>query len=309
MNRELAFPISQSSLKNLLVHPNFYRFKKENNTKEYSTAFSIGGAVDSMIISEEEFNKKYNVVDITYPSGKGLIMLNHMLTNLNGIYEEELLSAFKQADYAESTKFETIRVGFESKYKGIIDKLQEGKVILSTEQYNLVLDIVNSFKTNPFTQDYFNSKKYKIIDQLKINFVYLDKGCIAILDRVLIDKKNKTIRVIDWKTSSDSLSNFTKSIKKYGYDFQGAFYSLAIKAWADENGYKSYTILPYQLIVESTKYPGAPLIFELSGINIIRGVEKIRNTIDILMWHLDNDLWDYTEEIYKNNGIIQVDEL
>ena len=53
-----------------------------------------------MIIQEEEFNKKYNDVDNTYPGGKVLIMLNHMLKNLKGQQGEELESAFKQAKAA-----------------------------------------------------------------------------------------------------------------------------------------------------------------------------------------------------------------
>tara|TARA_R110000850_G_scaffold1714_21_gene9246 strand:- start:9592 stop:10512 length:921 start_codon:yes stop_codon:yes gene_type:complete len=306
MDRELAFPISQSSLKNLLVHPNFYKFKKESKNREYKTAFSMGGAVDSMLISEEEFNKRYIVQDVKYPTGKGLIMLNHMLNNLQGVYEEELAEAFKKASYAASTKYEAVKSKFETQYTEILDVYRTGKIIITLEQHTKILAIVYSFKTSKFTKGYFDNKKYTIIDQLRIEFTFHGKLCVGILDRVLIDKKSKTIRVIDWKTSA---GNFEHSISKFGYDFQGAFYHLAIRAWADANKLSKYILLPYQLIVESTKYPGTPLVYELTGEKIMKNIKKIENTINDLMWHLDNNKWDYTKEVYENNGIITIDDV
>jgi hypothetical protein len=99
----------------------------------------------------------------------------------------------------------------------------------------------------------------------------------------------------------------------YRKDFQGAFYTEALKQ-TDLSIYgENLTVSNFRFIVESQKFPGSPLIYELSdeamAIGKMGGVfqgktyEGFHQAIERLMWHSENDLWAYTKEDYENDGI------
>jgi hypothetical protein len=66
-------------------------------------------------------------------------------------------------------------------------------------------------------------------------------------------------------------------------------------------------------LVESQKFPGSPLIYELSdeamtvgkegGVYQGKSYEGFHQALERLRWHIDSDLWNYTREDYRNNGI------
>ena len=120
-----------------------------------------------------------------------------------------------------------------------------------------------SIRTNPTTSKYFEtSKDVEILDQLAIYFSYCGIDCKALLDRVIIDHKNKTIQPIDFKTMGDQTLYFPKSLRQRRYDIQAAFYTEALKS---KKVYETYEILPFKFIVESTVNPGNPLVFTCSS--------------------------------------------
>ena len=141
-------------------------------------------------------------------------------------------------------------------------KAAEGKVVLSQEENDLISQIVMSIRTNPTTSKYFEtSKDVEILDQLAIYFSYCGIDCKALLDRVIVDHKNKTIQPIDFKTMGDQTIYFPKSLRQRRYDIQAAFYTEALKS---KKEYETYKILPFKFIVESTINPGNPLVFTCS---------------------------------------------
>ena len=119
-----------------------------------------------------------------------------------------------------------------------------------------------SIRTNPTTSKYFEtSKDVEILDQYSIYFNYEGIECKALLDRVIVDHKNKTIQPIDFKTMGDQTIYFPKSLRQRRYDIQAAFYTEALKS---KKEYETYKILPFKFIVESTINPGNPLVFTCS---------------------------------------------
>ena len=69
-------------------------------------------------------------------------------------------------------------------------------------------------------------------------------------------------------------------------------------------------------MVESSKYQGSPLIFDVSdktfnvGLNggdvDGRNYEGFEQALERLKWHLDNNIWDYTREQWEVNKTILI---
>lgn len=196
------------------------------------------------------------------------------------------------------------------------------KIIVTTEDFLKASACSTALLNNKFTKDFLShyivGNKEKIY-QLEDTFEILDNGFPLTfkvkLDLVIIDHDNKTIQPLDIKTTSSSPYAFTKSMYSYRYDIQGALYSHYIKhVFKARKGLEDYKVLDFKYIVVNVDYPKNPLIWKLSYndnraafAGKLAGYNRagIWELINDLHWHLENDLWDYSREVYENNGIVE----
>jgi hypothetical protein len=115
-------------------------------------------------------------------------------------------------------------------------KTAVGKQILSEEESTCISNVIESFRDHPFTADYFvDGEGIDVVYQLPIPFDITDPHysevlrCKALLDLVRINHNDKTIMPLDIKTLSGYILDFGQQVKSYRYDFQGAFYRLALE--------------------------------------------------------------------------------
>ena len=273
--------ISQSQLK-LLLGPDpsiFNTIQEPDLYFEEKKHFIIGNGVDIQLTRPiEEFNQKFHISNLqNKPSDTIKSIVNQVYDrvketypNIETIqnYNNAILDACNDHNYQPNWKTETRIAKIIEAWEYWEDlKQAEGKVVLSQEENDLISQIVMSIRTNPTTSKYFEtSKDVEILDQLAIYFSYCDIDCKALLDRVIVDHKNKTIQPIDFKTMGDQTLYFPKSLRQRRYDIQAAFYTEALYYFKerDEPNWKDYKILPFKFIVESTINPGNPLVFTCS---------------------------------------------
>ena len=273
--------ISQSQLK-LLLGPDpsiFNTIQEPDLYFEEKKHFIIGNGVDIQLTRPiEEFNQKFHISNLqNKPSDTIKSIVNQVYDrvketypNIETIqnYNNAILDACNDHNYQPNWKTETRIAKIIEAWEYWEDlKQAEGKVVLSQEENDLISQIVMSIRTNPTTSKYFEtSKDVEILDQLAIYFSYCDIDCKALLDRVIVDHKNKTIQPIDFKTMGDQTINFPKSLRQRRYDIQAAFYTQAIFQWCImQDKYLDYKILNFKFIVESTINPGNPLVFTCSS--------------------------------------------
>lgn len=272
--------ISQSQLKLLLgSDPSIFNTVEEPDLYfEEKKHFLIGDGVDIQLTqSLEAFNEKFHVSNI---QNKPSDTIKSIVNQVYDLVKEEvgpladkgllrdhtskIIDSCNDHNYQPNWKTETrvAKVGESWEYWEDL-KAAEGKQVLSQEENDLISQIVMSIRTNPATSKYFNPKSMhvEIIFQMPIEFTYEDVECKALLDMVIIDHKNKTIQPIDIKTMGDYTINFPKKLKQHRYDIQASWYTEAL-GWL--SCYKSYEILPFKFIVESTIEPGNPLVFTCS---------------------------------------------
>lgn len=328
--------ISYSMLRNLSVNPAYFK-KIQEEEQEDKEHFTIGSGVDILLTEPDKFWEKYALefqeVCEKAPTGQMKEYCENLLDLTILETDEPQRGAYNNVGFKQ-TSFDKVLERFEKEgkeyYNWLVNKRLynlsiENKQILTNSQYDLITKIVESLKTNRFTRKYFENTIGTKIDkhlQLEIYWEYKGEKCKSKLDLVIVDHENKEIHPIDIKTTGNSVFSFDSSSLKWSYFLQASFYSSAlywlINKSNDEywNKLKGYTIKPFKFIVESSKYPGMPLVYECSDKFLKGGMDGFYHQnrwykgfvelIDEYLWYKSNNEWTYPKSIIENNGIIEL---
>ena len=210
-----------------------------------------------------------------------------------------------------------------------------GRSILSQEDSSLIDRIALSFRSHRHTAKYFyEDQNVDMITQMPIYFTYRGMACKALLDMVLVDHAARTIQVIDVKTIGESTKAFPRNAKKFRYDIQAAWYTLAISSIKSFQAnsllsinLENYTILPFKFMVESTSYPGSlPLMYTVTTADLSMGryggstinritsarTKTTRETVinhhgfehglTLYEWHQHHNQWEIDRHIVEAEG-------
>lgn len=325
----LQSDVSQSSLKDLLFHPRYYKAKHIDKTviSQKTEPFLIGSATDCLLLTPEFFDEMFFVLDIPLsPQVQKLLEL--AVENKVHHADEEFLFSFAKEKglFGNITKFDTFKKNLiQENFKEAIEAIEQNseKEIISKEIYFKSAKIANSFLNNSYTRKYFQfspEDNIEFLTAFPVYFIYKNVRCKALIDFLHINHNSKSIMINDLKTTFQQSSKFVEEIFKHKYYIQGAFYVEAINYWKKyiKPEYKDYTIEGFRFFVDSTTSPGSPLIYSLnhndlefgkfggtSGLS--HGYKKIYGFDELfedLKWHKENDLWDYTRNQYENKLIM-----
>lgn len=289
--------LSQSELKLLLDDPKKFKEFKDKQAQgiqensEDAKHFLLGSAIDCMLTSTD-FLEEFHVSSLeNKPSDNVRNIINSVFsmaiqkgndrefTN----FKSEILEACNNFEYYPNWKDETRVNKILENYQYWNDLiLSEGKKVLSAEEYLTVRNIVASIKNHKFTREYFRKagSELEIVYQLPIFFNHKTLDCKALLDMVIFNHSDKTIQPIDIKTTSRRTVHFPTSFRKYRYDIQAAWYTLALEYYKNNSiFYSDYKVLPFKFIVESTTDIGRPLVFTCSKEALYAGRYGIEESI------------------------------
>ena len=107
---------------------------------------------------------------------------------------------------------------------------------------------------------------------------------------------DESIVVIDYKTTSDcSVSGFTRSIRRYQYDLQAAFY---------RRGYQraGFKVEDFLFVAQETKHPYATKIFKMNDEDMDRGWEQLEKSLVDFKTVKDGE----KPSIYNSPNIVEV---
>lgn len=173
----------------------------------------------------------------------------------------------------------------------------QGKQILAKEQYDCINNIHMSLITHPHTSYLFHPLEYQnshmdIIYQLpiywteEVNLGSMDgeddeiqEDCKCLIDVLIINHEKKTVAPIDIKTTRDFVTRFNKHVEWKRYDIQAAYYTWALQGNLVKineivgREIADYKIENFAFVVESSNYPGTPLIFPLTDTLIDIGTD------------------------------------
>lgn len=131
----------------------------------------------------------------------------------------------------------------------------------------------------------------------------IDLPCKSMLDRLVIDHKNKIIKLIDIKTTYSDEA-FSKNVNKYVR--QLSFYWLAVTCFfkheypdKDINDYKAETYI-IQIYTDNSF---CVKVLSIPDSYLFEEFNKLKDLFENIYWHFTNNLWEYSREYYEGSGI------
>ena len=277
--------ISQSFLKNVL-----------SNEKNKTTSQSMrkGSLLDTLTSCPEQFDKNYIIFDISELSKNIKTIFDEMsLRDIQFSDKEAILEIAKQFSFYNGENRAYIELlKHEASYDIILKN--KGKEIISNKDYNenkLLAKKLNEWVY--FDPEYSQLPVYESLN----GFITKDIECKGLLDNLSLDKNTIT----DLKRTDVPLRDFHFVAKKFGYAFQGAFYTDLVN--------KIYNInADYQWLVYSS-YDNKIAIFKSSPSDLNVGrygnsyIKGYLEALDIYSYCIENKLPDWDKEYFQNGGI------
>ena len=299
----------------------------EDEEKRY---FRIGSALDTLLTDNEEFHNEFKIVSSVRPWG----LMGKFVDALPlGLEQDAPQEQYQEAYEKSGYKMRIDRVW--SKFWENSDAVEyyqdlccedDGRSVLSKDEFDLVINMKELIMSNPFTHRYFFSydDDIEIHSQIPIYFEYAGLACKALMDGIIVNHKDKTIQPYDLKTSGKSVHEFEKWIPMYGYHRQAAFYSIALENWIEDyfgqikavtGAVLNYEVLPFKFVVVESKVSSQvpAIIYELSQEDLEAGlnggyrdgryIPGVNQLIEDYKWHLKEDKWQLPRKLYESDGI------
>jgi hypothetical protein len=322
--------ISQSSLGYLSTHPKFFRHKmftkkEEEEVKDY---FVVGGALDTLLTNKEEYHNIY----IEEPDYK--------LTKMMKIFCEEFVRQKYVNKCDDDLAYELAHI--QSGYKISLDKIKrvfndtecqtyvkfllekDTKLVLKREDAILVRRMYKLLTESEHCGWLFKEapEGINILFQVAIFFEVDLVPCKGLLDIVVIDHNNKTIQIIDLKTTAKSVYQFKHSFITFYYYIQAAFYTRAMESWKKEckeyGDISEYRILNFKFLVQEKSCYNLPVFYPVTDNDLkvgkLGGYLKSSNEfvkgyvqlLDEYKWHKTTDYWEMPKDLLQNNFHIEL---
>lgn len=325
--------VSQSALTNLSYGPKFYK-NNLDRLQEDTEAMTIGSLVDCLLTEKDKFNDIYYISKFSKPSGQMGLYINLLFKSY--VPEEGILhhdNAYEQLKLDNGGKLqsslEKFKERFEVEGQNYFDELVTGLnyKVITPEQFEIAERVANSLLTNEFTSKEFEGEE--VLTQMEILWDYISPiddeviKCKSRLDLVVISHSEQVVYPKDIKVKMDSVGDFYSSYLRFRYDLQASFYTDALEWFIIQNDLfdkttgRKYKIAPFRFIVESAKYPGTPLIFQVSenDLNVGRygGTLKGRRykgyveLIEELRYYEKNNRFDYEKSVIEAGGVVVID--
>jgi len=291
--------VSQSFLKEYINPRNLERNKEDDLYYQERKHFIKGGLIDLFTLTPDLFNNFYYAdklsqkpTDVVMSIIKEIYDNGEMLTNVDYVIDLAKNRGYTGNNWSDDTIYNRIFDGGTSG-KNKIENLGEmyfdmlymsnGKQVISQDEYLIAEETSLGLKATELYYNLFEKKHaLNIYVQHPIYFDIDFKDtiipCKALLDILVVNNTNeeyvlskglkmppKSVLVIDLKSTGDYLDNFEKSIKRWRYDIQLAWYLKGVKDfYKNEN----YTYLNPIIWAVSIKEPQYPEIYELSDLDL-----------------------------------------
>jgi hypothetical protein len=305
--------VSSSSLKWFELSPLFYKKmldkEIEQETKRY---FELGKKIHMKLLEEAEFEKNYIYLDYEAPkSENGKKFCEDFASNQIKDKDEKLLICYKNNYSCDKLSDQKIlekaneNATSYKKYIRYLQKRKEVKDVLSNSDNTLINNLYQSCKDHIaankllWTSDEDKMNGVEEYNEHIIFFDFLGVQCKSMIDRLVIDHKNKVFKLIDLKTTSN-LGEFDHSFEEFKYYRQMAFYWIAILSEFKE--LRDYTKETYIIGLQKGDLPECK-VFNIKENWLTIGLSEIEKLMQNIKWHQDNNLWEHSKEYYENNGI------
>jgi hypothetical protein len=317
--------VSASALKKFEYSPKLFNDMITGTAKGKDTvALSFGRLVHELVLTPEEFDNKYVVSTIDKPSGQMGELCDNLF--LNRLYDEftddEFIwdNAYAQVGFKRD-KIESVKEKFlvagkdfivpKDYYDFLVASI--GKQVISREELAKAKDYVVRLQGHKGANKLLFTDKGKVEHEIFWNWESLDAK--SKIDKFIIDEENKTIYLIDLKTTSQQVygkqviakaspyqstfTGFLKDITFYDYLLQMEFYSQALKYI-----YPDYEIVCYLIPINDYSCT----VYELPETWLFYAKQKLNSIRKDIQFYTDTNQWDLSKDDYYH-GIINLSQI
>ena len=251
---------------------------------EQTEALLFGSAVDTIITKgKEEFNKKFYISDIKYPSEALYLIALFLLKDrtekdFNDIPDEAVLKACNEFGYCakmtDAVRVQRVKEGCLQFYNSVREAQE--KTVITYKMYDEVMQTVNALLDGPvskYLQPQRIGEEVEFIYQPKFIATIDDLEVKGMMDLLIVNHEKKIILPIDLKTTSFPEYDFPKRFLENHYDIQSRLYWRILEEITKKDDYfKDFTIGAFRFIVVN-KDRRQPLIFKDENCNCSGEIE------------------------------------
>ena len=309
------FEFSYSSLNRLKFSPSLFYKDYILKEREVRTDKHLieGKLIHLLLLQPEEFDNNFALVPGKIPSDAVRRVLNEVKDTADKEDLEDLepniITALKHQNLYQSIKDDSKRLSKiltddnKEYYKFLLNC--DGKDIIDQDIYKKCNESVELIKENKSVMEALasNETDFELDDTesfvekaLSCKLQNYDFGLKGIIDKYIIDHKNKVIRIIDFKTTGKSVTEFAETVEFYNYWLQAAIYSvLALKNAGDKGkDYKiNFTFIVIDKYNQIYSFPVRPTTMDAWYV----GLEQ---ALDVAKYHIDNMNFDLPYEFLVN---------
>ena len=330
---------SSSSLKDFSQDRKKY-YKKyilgEKIEEKENLSANMGRIVECLLMEPHLFDDKFYMSSCTStPTGLMLDFVEALYrhtrdaTDENGVVKapmnELLEAAYKDSKF--KIKYEAVINKFigsdaEIYYNEIRQVRSKNLTVVNTMEVSIAEKIVEQLRINSTTApivNLTNSSRYQIFDQMQVEGYTIDGHKFkSMLDKVVIDHKEKTIQPYDLKCTW-SVENFYEEYYLYRRAYIQAYlyyHAMLSLSWDENSEYYGYKVKYLQFIVcDSTNYY-QPLIYTLDHedmndaykgfVHKGRTYPGVGELIAALSWCVTTGTWTISHKNYLSNGVVNI---
>lgn len=220
-------------------------------------SMEFGSLFDAMITRAEEVTSLYQIVDDDVPPSEKAVIEYLARANeaktLSEISDVQLQTAFELCKYHTNWKFDTCKQKLLN-YQDYYRILKSGKKLISKEDWDDAYEMYHAFQYSPYLNDLFGKRstdkvEYLYQTQYAVPYTLPSGKTVRVKimpDLIKVNHEDKTIQLVDLKTSSDPAWNFQDNFIKFAYYIQAKLYSDVIEIIKDRDAdLQEYYILPY----------------------------------------------------------------
>jgi hypothetical protein len=330
---------SSSSLKDFSQdRKKYYKkyFLGEKVEDKDSSAANMGRIVETLLMEPHLFDDKFYMSSCaSTPTGLMLDFVEALYRHTRDATDEDGVITRVFTDILQDAYKDS---GFKIKYEAVISKFigsdaeiyyneirkvrTKNLTVVNTMEISIAEKIVEQLRINSTTGpivNLTNSSRYQIFDQMQVEGYIIDGHKFkSMLDKVVIDHKEKTIQPYDLKCTW-SVENFYEEYYLYRRAYIQAYlyYHAMLHIASDpDSEFYGYRVEYLKFIVcDSTNYY-QPLIYTLDMDDMLDAykgfVHKGRNypgvgdLIAALTWCRTTNTWNISHKNYLSNGIVNI---
>ncbi len=235
-------------------------------------SMEFGSLFDSFITKGKKTLDEYVVDDTTIaPAEKSVfdyLLANGVIGPFNQISSTVLNIAIDNCPtFASKYKKPETRMVKLQEAVQYYEVRRSGKKIVSQADWNDAVEMYNIFRNDEYLKNLFGTKNTKDVEYIyqskfETDWMIGDKAVnVRIMpDLLIVNHKDKTVQIVDLKTSAMPAFSFSDNFIKYRYDLQAEMYSDVMrKILCETDEYKDYTVTDDFLFTDISRSDKVPV--------------------------------------------------